>query len=1234
MLLKLIPPPSQPTIHFSLTLPIFPSYLDTPQFYTAQINHLLMEELEVPGTLYSLDKSVKLMSLLDEVIFEIKDGTGDRDGGGGGGDDDEKTIRVTCRFVDGALEEWATTGAGLISVLDGIIHNVQESTLEDGKERERYRQSQLQNNRSRALNRLSMPPGLSPMTGTKPRHKKQRSLFMQIVSCVTFSFTLFPTKFIFHSSIANLTSPISSSSSHLPTFVDPSHPESFYPPPPTSPTSAPTSPSSNRARSLRRTARSDLVDAYRRHVVPELTRRFPKEGGFSVWVLHSMRRRAWERMEDLIEEGARLHREHQQVLELRQRHEHEEREQEQQYLYHLERAKSPILANEQPFGPRFGMEEAGFSTTTMNVPLSFSDEGGSTESENESANVSRINSEEVEDDLETITDDSSIHTPSSTSHIGTGFMGGGGSSPTFPTAIQPPPLPLKPSPFNSQPPLPPHFLLEYSQLSCLRQRLHSLLLFADSQIRIADEDKRNRDEILLVRGRRRAWLNGELARGIGGATTGTSNGMGQMQCGFAAPFKSSPLARYSWSASAELDEASKASVNYTGVCPQYEEDEDEYDEFCGPPALRIDTLDYTHGRQSRRSRYSNGGGRLCKKLLPVAEECECEIPTLDNVNSNVDGSVHYSCHHRDTSSCLHLHQEDEDVDSSSDMFSPEDPRELDLELGFGLHDPTSFIGEDPEESLGDDSRSQSSEQVGFEGEQQQYGQRERSGETSRVAFEMERPKIIPSVRDGLDDSISMTMSVGTSNGTSTSTRSGSGLLSWGYWGVGKNSGNGNSDSGDGAVRGNRSWKNGIGIGIGIGLTLGGRGRSLNKTCQSRELEKEEEQEQSRRRQPRLSTSSSASTASSSSTKSQKQPQQHPREPSQVGAEPVLHQDQEKDYSSSTPLLCQPVSSSVSHTVAAQAAISALPRPATPTGSLPTTVAILPSNDDTPTSSKGTAETPKNTTRTLSVSANGTKTSFIPTAPLSFTTKRLCMASPAPSVYADIDVSVVHVMEDEKGLNRGFGGAGQSVNNPNAASRAETQAQGGASHTPRLRPRRHKREYQYQYPYQQHHQHVCGDKDECDEFELSGYGHFSGGSTADSTHLLSPKNHPEQQYQQRHNSMIHARLHLDELLLEEGLFNNGCHDVVDQEEFTLAMDVPLSRPGGRASKNMKAMKKMQFLQLYQNRDSAASQQLQQPSRLQVYEQQQQVGSSPPPSSSQATANSLNEGVRESSGSVVC
>lgn len=194
MLLKLIPLLSQPSIHFTLTLPAFPPHLDPPQSYTAQINHLLVEDLEVPNTLYSLDKSVGLMSLLEEVAFEIQDGTedggGEGVGEGGGGENQrtgEKAVRVTCRFVDGALEEWVTESTGLISALESTIHDVQESTLEDGNERERYRQSQLQNSRSRTLNRLSMPSGPTPllsMTRIKPRHKKQRSLFMQLVSCV------------------------------------------------------------------------------------------------------------------------------------------------------------------------------------------------------------------------------------------------------------------------------------------------------------------------------------------------------------------------------------------------------------------------------------------------------------------------------------------------------------------------------------------------------------------------------------------------------------------------------------------------------------------------------------------------------------------------------------------------------------------------------------------------------------------------------------------------------------------------------------------------------------------------------------------------------------------------------------------------------------------------------------------------------------------------------------------
>ena len=53
-------------------------------------------------------------------------------------------------------------------------------------------------------------------------------------------------------------------------------------------------------RALRRRARSTLVDAFRRFVLPELSRRFPVHG-YYVWVLQSMLRRTLARMSELVD---------------------------------------------------------------------------------------------------------------------------------------------------------------------------------------------------------------------------------------------------------------------------------------------------------------------------------------------------------------------------------------------------------------------------------------------------------------------------------------------------------------------------------------------------------------------------------------------------------------------------------------------------------------------------------------------------------------------------------------------------------------------------------------------------------------------------------------------------------------------------------------------------------------------------------------------------------------------
>ncbi|KAF9563827.1 hypothetical protein CPC08DRAFT_305841 [Agrocybe pediades] len=88
MLLKLIPAHTEPTIHFSLSFADLPPGLPTPAAWTAQLAQLMLEDLEVPATLHSLDRAVGVSSLLEEVELDIALG------------------EVRCRFIDGKVESW------------------------------------------------------------------------------------------------------------------------------------------------------------------------------------------------------------------------------------------------------------------------------------------------------------------------------------------------------------------------------------------------------------------------------------------------------------------------------------------------------------------------------------------------------------------------------------------------------------------------------------------------------------------------------------------------------------------------------------------------------------------------------------------------------------------------------------------------------------------------------------------------------------------------------------------------------------------------------------------------------------------------------------------------------------------------------------------------------------------------------------------------------------------------
>ncbi|CAA7268834.1 unnamed protein product [Cyclocybe aegerita] len=788
MLLKLIPAHSEPTIHFSFSFADLPSNLSAPASWTAQLTHLMLEDLEVPTTMHSLDRSVGISCLLEEVAFDIESG------------------QIRCRFVDGAVEEWGFLSFGgkagevdglgeregrkLFAALDGIIRNVKESTLEDERiirereEKEREKQKTVGLERSRSLtSKTSSSKG--------PRHKKQRSLFMQLVSSI--------------GSMVNLASPSASSHPSLPTHrsspFSPSYPAQPSPPPHVPGTSP-------RARALRRAARSALVDTYRRFVLSELLRRVQyfkydqttgkvggdRGGGFCVWILHSMRRRTGERLDQLLDEARAIA-------------DQKEREMGPSPALNttsvafcnptaIDAAEAGMIAKEEP--------------ATTAVPLSFSDD---------------------EDEVaETETDGSSVHTPSSSSHFSvsrpptapstsshsrsststseslTTTLCDAGSQMKDHDRLNPPMWTTLLSSHLTGP-----SLHEYNQLLDLHERLWQLTVFAISQARVSCEETRSRLEVLAVRSKRRAWSVGALKHNSSKSSAGAY--------GLAMPFRSSPLARYSWTAD-DLEkerQRSKSGLSRTSarsalsasspspsseIFPVYrpgvppvriggvpspssdspaangqeegsssatgastseetddngaEEDDDPrplierefelYEEFRGPSP--IDTRGGARRRRRnhrRRGAEAPGDGLDTNSglLFPVSEEAEAEGEGSEDSSSSSNRS---STRGRKTQrtqrtfmGCDEIPLEgegDTDEDDSEqrtlvgdDDDGLEDPRELDLELGFGFdfHGGSNFHDIDGDIGLfdGDDDDAA----AGFEFE-----------------MEVERPKLRPRVR--------------------------------------------------------------------------------------------------------------------------------------------------------------------------------------------------------------------------------------------------------------------------------------------------------------------------------------------------------------------------------------------------------------------------------------------------------------------------------------------------------
>ncbi|KAF9030341.1 hypothetical protein BDZ89DRAFT_949824 [Hymenopellis radicata] len=179
-----------------------------------------------------------------------------------------------------------------------------------------------------------------------------------------------------------------------------------------------------------------------------------------------------------------------------------------------------------------------------------------------------------EDDADTDTDGSSIHTPS-TAHFNSVNFSFPPKSPADNTAI---PRHLRDLSSDD--------LCEYNSLSAVCINLRRLLIISEAQKEHVTNEAKQRDDILEIRSRRRAWQNKALVARVG-----------DMDVGLATPYTSSRLSQAMWTAE-----------EYEYVPPSREAEEEMIEEY-----------EYDTKMALGRTRTK---GKSDAKLFPVSEEDE------------------------------------------------------------------------------------------------------------------------------------------------------------------------------------------------------------------------------------------------------------------------------------------------------------------------------------------------------------------------------------------------------------------------------------------------------------------------------------------------------------------------------------------------------------------------------------------------------------------------------------
>jgi hypothetical protein len=152
MFIRLIPNPPQSPVLFAVTYPDIDESLTLPAAWAEQLRILQQDGLESPPTIHALDRAAGLVSIVTEMTFDVP------------------ALVISCKMVDGTVEEWPLMEKGCLSALEGVVSDVFESTEMD-------REKELENERRR-----SSSDSPNPFSGKVTRHKKQRSLLMSLVA--------------------------------------------------------------------------------------------------------------------------------------------------------------------------------------------------------------------------------------------------------------------------------------------------------------------------------------------------------------------------------------------------------------------------------------------------------------------------------------------------------------------------------------------------------------------------------------------------------------------------------------------------------------------------------------------------------------------------------------------------------------------------------------------------------------------------------------------------------------------------------------------------------------------------------------------------------------------------------------------------------------------------------------------------------------------------------------------